>query len=184
MKKVFISGSISIKELPLLVKESIEKIINNNLEIVVGDAKGVDSLVQDFCSKKQYYNVTIYTIEELPRFIANSNFHIKKINVSNDIKSKRKRQQEKDEQMTLDSDYSLVVWDGKSKGSYANILRAIEKGKKIKVYLIEINNFLPKEKVTKENIESIFRKNNGFTASEILTSLPKEIRTFLRDHKI
>jgi len=43
-KKVFISGSISIKKLPKEAQKSIDNIINKGFEILVGDAKGVDSL--------------------------------------------------------------------------------------------------------------------------------------------
>ncbi len=180
MKKVFISGSISIKKLPLAVQKSIEKIINNKFEILVGDAKGVDSLVQDFCNKKQYHSVIVYTIGKYPRYLANTNFKIKKIDVPKEIKNIRKQQQEKDKQMTFESHYSLVVWDGKSKGSYSNIIRAIENNKKVKVYLSELNDFLPQKKVIKKEIESIFRKNNGYTTSEILTYLPEEIKDFFK----
>ncbi len=94
--KVFISGSISIKKLPTKIKESILKIIDKNLEILVGDASGVDSLVQDFAKEKGYFNVTIYTIEEKPRYQADNRFKIIKANVSPEVKKGREKQQEKD----------------------------------------------------------------------------------------
>jgi len=132
-KKVFISGSISIKNLPDKIKETIQKIIDQKIEILIGDANGIDSLVQDFCKEKKYQLVTIYTIELFPRYKADSIFKVKKIDVPDNIKNKRQRQQQKDKQMTIDSDYSLIVWDGKSKGSYSNIIRAIENNKKAKI---------------------------------------------------
>jgi len=178
--KVFISGSISIKKLPNKVKESILKIIDKNLEILVGDANGIDSLIQDFCKEKQYFNVIVYTIEFLPRYKADEKFNIIKVNVSKDIKKDRQRQQEKDKQMTLDSNYSLVIWDGKSKGSYANIIRAIDNNQKAKVYLTEINDFLPQDKIKKEEIEYIYRKNNGYTATEVLNYLQNEIENIFK----
>jgi len=42
---VFISGSIAIKTLPQEVKNSIHKIVDNKMKILVGDANGIDSLV-------------------------------------------------------------------------------------------------------------------------------------------
>jgi len=178
--KVFISGSISIKKLPNKVKESILKIIDKNLEILVGDANGIDSLIQDFCKEKQYFNVIVYTIEFLPRYKADEKFNVIKVNVSKDIKKDRQRQQEKDKQMTLDSNYSLVIWDGKSKGSYANIIRAIDNNQKTKVYLTEINDFLSQDKIKKEEIEYIYRKNNGYTATEVLNYLQNEIENIFK----
>lgn len=183
--KVFISGSISIKNLPSAIEESLLKIINKNLEILVGDASGVDSLIQNFCKEKHYFNLTIYTIELLPRYKASDNFNVVKVNVSNEIKRDRQRQQEKDKKMTFDSDYSLVIWDGKSKGSYSNIIRTINNNQKVKVYLSEINNFLSQDKIKKEEIEYIYRKNNGYTATEVLTYLQNEIEnTFKRTQEL
>ena len=54
MSKVFISGSIAIKKLPLEVIGSIKKIIDNNFEILVGDADGIDKLIQDYCLSENY----------------------------------------------------------------------------------------------------------------------------------
>jgi len=49
MMSVFISGSISIRMLPPVVIETLERIMANQLEILVGDASGVDALVQKYC---------------------------------------------------------------------------------------------------------------------------------------
>ena len=48
-EKVFISGSLSIKVLPKETEETIDKIINKNAEILVGDAPGIDKLIQKYC---------------------------------------------------------------------------------------------------------------------------------------
>lgn len=173
--KVFISGSISIKKLPTEVIKSIDKIISQNFEILVGDAKGVDSLVQNYCSKMNYFNVTVYTIGEAPRYLLNQKFKVKKIKIADNIKKEFQRQQEKDIAMTKDCDYCLIVWDEKSKGSYSNILRAIEYKKKFKVYLTKTKKFLESTKINKLEIEHIYRENSGFTASEIIERLKKDV---------
>ena len=170
--KVFISGSISIKELPQEVKNSINKIIEKNLEILVGDAKGIDTLVQNYCLLLNYYNVTIYSISTFPRYKASDNFKIKYIEVPSSIKRERERQQEKDKAMTLDSEFTFAVWNSKSKGSYANILRGLDNHKKIKVYLLDKNSFL--NNITKDKIEFIYRESNGYTASEVIQYLKDE----------
>jgi len=137
--KVFISGSISIKKLPQEVKNSIDKITEQNIEILVGDADGIDTLVQNYCLSLNYYNLTIYSIYILPRYKADEKFNIKYIEVSNSIKKERERQQEKDKIMTIDSEFTFTIWDSKSKGSYANILRGLDNNKKIKIYLSNKN---------------------------------------------
>jgi len=136
-KKVFISGSISIKKLPKEAQKSIDNIINKNFEILVGDAKGVDSLVQRYCASRGYYNVKVYSIYDAPRNKISDKFRFEKVEVSESVRRKREseRQRAKDQAMTRDCDYCLVIWNGKSKGSYANILRAKELKKGLKVVI-------------------------------------------------
>lgn len=169
--KVFISGSMAIKKIPQEVINSIDKIINQKFEILVGDAPGVDSLVQNYCENKNYYNLIVYSIFDNPRFIASNQFKNKKINVDVTIRNKRKQQQEKDKAMTNDSEYSFVIWDSKSKGSYDNITRGLEKERKVKVYLSKQNSFLNNKDVKEEKIESIYRNENGFTCAEVVETL-------------
>lgn len=179
-EKVFISGSISIKKLPSEVLKSIDKIISNNFEILIGDANGVDKLVQHYCLGKKYFDVTIYSIFEYPRNKASEKFGFKKIHVDYNIKKGIERQKQKDKVMTEDCTYCLIIWDGKSKGSYANILRAIELNKKAKVYLTQKNKFLEPYKITKNEIEYIFRENNGYTASEVIEYLNKHVFDYFK----
>ena len=61
MKKVFISGSIAIKALPECVLLSLDKMMQNNLEILVGDASGIDEQIQKYFSKHKYKNTRIST---------------------------------------------------------------------------------------------------------------------------
>lgn len=175
MSKVFISGSISIKKLPLEVIESIKKIIENKIHILVGDADGIDTLIQDFCLKENYTDLTVYSISAIPRYKASEKFNFKHIFPDENIKKERARQQEKDKAMTLDSEFSFVIWDGKSKGSYANLMRALENNKKIKVYNNISKTFLEQSKINKVEIEYIYRENNGYTASEVVQYLKDEV---------
>ncbi|WP_111813149.1 hypothetical protein [Acinetobacter soli] len=171
MKKVFISGSIAIKALPECVLLSLDKMMQNNLEILVGDASGIDEQIQKYFSKHKYKNVTVYSIYNQPRNLNSSNFKVKVIDIEIESNREREKQKEKDKAMTNDSEYSLVIWDGKSKGSYSNILRSLEQKKAVKVYLDEINDFIEKDKITVPEIEYIYRKNNGYTAQEIVEYL-------------
>ncbi len=178
--KVFISGSISIKTIPNSVKSSLNNIIKKNMQILIGDAAGIDTLVQKHCMAKKYYNVIVYSIKQYPRFKASENFDLKLINVPNEIKKERERQQQKDIAMTKDSDYSFIIWDCKSKGSYANIIRAIEYEKEIKLYVTNRNKFIEQEKINKLDIEFIFREHNGYTASEIIAHLNANLSDYFK----
>lgn len=171
MKKVFVSGSIAIKVLPECVLQSLYKMMQNNLEVLVGDAIGIDEQVQKYFAKHKYQNVTVYSIYNQPRNLNSSDFDVKVVNVTIDSSSEREKQKEKDGAMTKDSEYSLVIWDGKSKGSYANILRSLEQHKPVRVYLDRINNFIEQNKITVPEIEFIYRQSNGYSAQEVVEYL-------------
>jgi len=170
-QSVFISGSIAIKTLPTQVKNSVLKIMDQNMTILVGDASGIDTLIQDLCDTQNYTNLIVYTITPLPRYLSTKSSSFKYIFVDSDIKKERERQTYKDKAMSEDSTFSLVIWDGYSKGSYANIRRAFEQNKKVKVFYSEINDFISHEKVTLNEIKYIYYENNGYTATEVITHL-------------
>lgn len=170
MSSVFISGSIAIKRIPSCVESSLIKIIQQNIRVLVGDADGMDSLIQRFCKKNNYQNVTVYSIYSPARYNA-AGYDDKLIQVDPEIKREREKQRAKDAAMTKDSDYNLIVWDGKSKGSYYNILRALKLNKKMKVYLHQEDRFLTPGELTTSEIEYIYRKSNGYEAKEVVEYL-------------
>lgn len=182
-KKVFISGSISIKNLDKNIFIRLENIIEKNIQVLVGDASGIDILIQEFFARKNYYNVTVYSIYPNPRNIYSKKFSTKIISTPNNIKKERERQVYKDKQMTVDSNYSFIIWDNKSKGSYGNAIRALKLNKKIVVYLNNEQNFLKQEKCTVPEIEFIYRKHNGYSASEIVEYLKQERIEFFSNTK-
>ncbi len=60
MTKIFISGSMGIKRIDAKVKERIDNIINSNFQILLGDASGVDTSIQELIKSKEYEKVTVY----------------------------------------------------------------------------------------------------------------------------
>lgn len=195
MKKVFISGSISIKRLPNKVIESLYKIINKNIYVLVGDANGIDSEIQKFMVDNHYFNLKVYSIYYESRNNLSNKFETKTINIEYlSIKSERERQKYKDMAMTEECDYGLVIWDEESKGSYENILRLIKLNKPFKVYSSKNDSFLSDDEKSMENIKLLFNTNNGLTASDIIEELKlrdilyfntaKDINKYLIDHNI
>ena len=141
MRSVFISGSIAIIGLPYIVEQSIKELIDEGVEILVGDAKGIDTAVQNYCKRLDYSNVTVYSIYPVPRYKV-PEFKTKHILVNSELRTVRERQTVKDAAMTADCDYGLVIWDGKSKGSYQNLIRGIKSDKQVKVFLQPENRYL------------------------------------------
>lgn len=166
-KRIFISGSMSFQTLPILVIKTLEKIIKSTeYSLLIGDAKGVDMLIQKKCTETNFFDCTIFSVQEIPRNFTSDQFMFE--HVFSDEKNPRKKQEEKDKVMTEKAGKLFVVWDGESKGSYHNILRGLRLKKHVEVFLK--NRFLSQSEITVSNIKNIFENNSYFSASEILKS--------------
>jgi len=117
-KKVFIGGSISIRKLPKLVLDKLNNIINKQFDILIGDAPGVDTLVQQYLFENNYLNVTVFHIHYCRNNVGN--WSTRKVPTNGLIG--RKAYMQKDIVMANLADYGFQIWDGKSKGTWNNIL--------------------------------------------------------------
>ena len=125
MTTVLISGSRSITELPKYAIESLDKIIDLNFEILIGDACGVDYLVQEYLILKSYKKVKVfYSLFKGNGKPRNSLFE--------NVVGIYGNYTDRDKAMCAIADYGLAIWDGKSRGTMANIER-VPKTKIIRV---------------------------------------------------
>jgi hypothetical protein len=60
MIKVFIGGSQSITKLPASVAARIDKIIEGDFTVLIGDASGIDACVQKYLAEKAYANALVF----------------------------------------------------------------------------------------------------------------------------
>ncbi len=144
--KVFISGSIKIKKIPKCAIEKINNIIEKNYQILIGDAKGVDSLIQKYLVKKSFQNVVVYFAGDSIRNNLGS-WSTKQV-IGNNREKGRDLYTLKDVEMAVDADYGLMIWDGKSKGTLANIKQMKKRNKRFFVIMKE-------SLVLDKNVESI-----------------------------
>jgi len=131
--KVFIGGSRNIKELDEEINQVLFGELNSNAEILVGDADGVDTLIQQFCKNNNYDKVSVYASNGKARNNVGK-FNVKNIVVDKDTYSKQFFVK-KDIAMTDDADYGIVIWDGKSKGSLDQLYRMVKQNKPCRVYI-------------------------------------------------
>lgn len=123
--KIFVSGSISIKKLPQIAVEKLDSIIAHNFTVLVGDANGVDCLIQEYLKRKSYPNVQVYYAGHK---IRNNLNNWQMVNVASNLTG-RALYTQKDKKMAQDSDYGMMIWDGKSKGTKANMSEMSKYGK-------------------------------------------------------
>lgn len=116
MKTVFISGSRSIRFLPFAAIESLDRIVELELPVIIGDAFGVDSLVQRYLQSKNYQKVTVY-------FAAKQGNGTPRFTHGYPTVSVQGGYSDRDAQMCSECSYGLAIWDGQSRGTAANIKR-------------------------------------------------------------
>lgn len=115
-KTVMISGSRSILRLPTEAIESLDRIIDLELPVIIGDATGVDSLVQQYLRSRSYQKVTVY-------FAAWQGNGKPRNTHGYPTAPVRGSYADRDEQMCSECTYGLAIWDGHSRGTATNIKR-------------------------------------------------------------
>lgn len=140
MIRVFISGSMRIKRLDESVLSRINNILNKEYGVVVGDADGVDSSIQEYLSQKNAKFVRVYCTGSRPRNNI-GNWETKKISTTSKPGT-RAYFTAKDIEMANDCDYGLMVWDAKSTGTLSNAIELLIRHKKSLVYINKAKKFL------------------------------------------
>lgn len=133
MKKVFISGSMKIKNLDPIVLKRIDNIIDQDYMILVGDADGVDSSVQEYLNSHKYKNVFVYCTGSQPRNNLGG-WEVKKVETTAQPGT-RAFFTVKDIEMSVDCDYGFMIWDTKSTGTLSNVLELLKRKKNSLVFI-------------------------------------------------
>lgn len=140
MTTVFIAGSISISHLHERVQERINKITSSEFSVVVGDADGADTSIQECLRANSARNVTVFCTGQRPRNnVAGWPVHR--------VESKAKAGSRayftaKDVEMARNSDYGLMIWDCKSTGTLSNVLELLSEKKKSLVFVNKKREFI------------------------------------------
>ncbi|MGK7652056.1 hypothetical protein ACSQ76_06465 [Roseovarius sp. B08] len=140
MAKVFIAGSIKIKRLDSKFIERIRNIVADDLEVVVGDANGADTSIQNELRKQSAKNVTVYCSGDEPRN-NEGGWRVKVIHSSAEPGT-RAFFTAKDKAMAADADYGLMLWDAASAGTLSNVIELVKGGKKCVVFVNKEKTFI------------------------------------------
>ncbi|MDD3200197.1 MAG: hypothetical protein PHV71_08105 [Eubacteriales bacterium] len=138
--RVFIAGPRAVSKLNKSVEDRLFNIYNNNFTVLVGDANGVDKLIQNFYLKLNYKNVVVYASKGLARNNI-GNWPIENVVVANKVRGFDFYTQ-KDVAMSKSADYGFMIWNGKSKGTLNNVLNLVFNNKKVLVYFIPQDKFI------------------------------------------
>ena len=155
--KVFIAGPRAVNSLNKDITDVLSRIIEKHLTVLVGDADGVDKMVQKYFAESKYQNVYIYACNGKARNNI-GNWTVKNVEVPSTVKG-FDFYSRKDVQMAQDADNGFMIWNGQSKGTLNNIINLTSQSKKTMIYLI------PTEKIhCTDNLSDVERmaKSIGF----------------------
>lgn len=139
MEKVFLSGSRSISRLNDDIRSRVQCVIDKDFNVIIGDANGADKALQQFLYERHYSNVTVFCAGASCRNNIGS-WNVHTVDVDAHLKG-RDFYTAKDKVMARHADYGLVLWDGKSAGSIANVLELLENEKYSVVYFAPEKKF-------------------------------------------
>jgi hypothetical protein len=140
METVFIAGSIAISRLDNRVKERISKAVDAGLAIVVGDADGADTSIQQHLVSIKAENVTVYCSGDRPRNNVGQ-WPVQHV-YSDATPGTRSYFTAKDLKMAEVANYGLMIWDTKSTGTLSNVITLLEENKKTVVFVNKMKEFV------------------------------------------
>lgn len=139
---VFISGKVSYnKPVDSHIRKEIDKIINSKSKILIGDAPGADTRVQEYLAKKGYNNVTVYSTDKQVRNNI-GNWKVKYIRGLG--KNEREIRRQKDIAMTNESTRGFAIMpedDRPDSAMSLNVNRLYEQNKPTKIFDYETNRW-------------------------------------------
>ena len=140
MTTVFIAGSISISRLHEKVQERINKIVSSNFNVVVGDADGADTSIQQCLYGYRANNVTVFCSGDKPRNNV-ADWPVHRV-YSKAKPGSRAYFTAKDLEMARSSDFGLMIWDCKSTGTLSNVVELLKEKKKSVVFVNKNKDFI------------------------------------------
>lgn len=174
--KIFIAGPRAIKEIDENVSMKLQNILEKEYDVLVGDADGIDSSVQKLLNKQNYKKVTVYA----SKGIARNNYgdwKIKNVIVEGNLTGFDFYAQ-KDLEMAKDSDIGFMIWNGKSKGTFNNMINLLNLGKKVILYYVPTQKFYQFQQMN--DLEEFINVNVKLD-SKLKKMLPqKEIKQFVQ----
>lgn len=128
MNSVFIGGSRRASRLPAEAKRRLDNIIENGLQVLVGDANGADKAVQRHLADAGYERVTVYCSGNSCR---NNIGEWETRHIAAPTRARNFQfYAAKDREMAREAGFGLMIWDGESLGAILNVLRLVRALKK------------------------------------------------------
>lgn len=170
MSKVFIGGSRRISRLNSAVRQRIDRIVDQNLSILIGDANGADKAVQRYLQSRNYDKVEVFCVEGICRNNL-GNWRLRSVKSGLDIKN-FEYYAAKDRLMASEARFGLMIWDGNSLGTLLNVFRLASQHKKAVIYTVPTKQF--REVGNLEDWESFLSRCSGDVRRRVIRQMKQE----------
>jgi hypothetical protein len=132
MTTVFLGGSRQISRINAEVRKRLDKIIDNDFRVLIGDANGADKAIQHYLHLKGYPNVEVFCAAGACRNNI-GDWKVRSVATKSHVRDFSFYAM-KDQEMTKEATVGMMIWDGKSIGTLLNTLRLLTHGKKVVLY--------------------------------------------------
>ncbi len=139
MATVFFAGSIAIKNIDRMVQERIVNVLELGFDVVVGDADGVDTSIQQLLFDYGASKATVYCTGTRPRNNV-ANWPVRCVTTYH-APGSRAYFTSKDIEMAKAADYGLMIWDAKSPGTLSNVIELLLQKKNSVVFINRLKEF-------------------------------------------
>ena len=139
--KVFVAGSRAVSRLNDTIRARLDHLIAREHDVLIGDANGADRMVQRYLADHGFRNVNVFCTGGTCR---NNVGDWPQVSVAPPagIHSGFEFYSAKDREMASHATHGLMLWDGESRGTFANIRNLITGKKPVVVYLSPIKQFV------------------------------------------
>ncbi|MBI4609792.1 MAG: hypothetical protein HY726_12375 [Candidatus Rokubacteria bacterium] len=139
MTKVFVGGSRRVSRLNIEVRRRLDRIIEQGLVVLLGDANGADKAIQKYLQSRGYERVEVFCSGGQCRNNL-GNWPIRAVPAAQGRKD-FDFYAAKDQQMAQEASVGFMIWDGRSAGTLTNIARLLRQHKKAVVYTVPTKKF-------------------------------------------
>jgi len=126
-------GSRAIATLDTEVLERIRQVTRDGHMVLVGDAPGVDDAIQRLLADDRYDNVRVFVSAGQCRR-NHGKWPVEEVTVPTSRRDRRFHMA-KDLEMSKQADEGLMVWDGISLGTFANVVELAERRAPVTLFL-------------------------------------------------
>lgn len=133
MEAVFLGGSRRIARLDDKIRSRLDALLDRDLWMFVGDANGADRALQQYLAERGYHRVVVYAVTGALRNNVGE-WEVRHVDAPHGARG-FDRYSVKDRQMARDASYGFMLWDGKSRGTLANVRSLLALGKPVAVHL-------------------------------------------------